>query len=301
MLVYAPGQNALYANLARRLLLACLEAGARAGLVNSKQLHELPAEEIKDSHLVLVSPLDLVRPLTDRAAFFEALSRARKRIVVLAEALETGEFSGQLRLPISVDVLLDVGFVPQKHKLAELGLSHVPYRFLFDGLLRREVGRLASEDPARNAERPIPWAFVGHMTGERVELARWLIEEIDAGGTLFLPKPSRLLRSGAISPRGMDLLLKKTQFYVWSSHHKFAHYESFRFREAILNGAVPLKLDHRFAPRFSSVPGVVSSRRELAALINKKGFKRAYEACRAYYLEHEPLARGLGEVLTNEL
>lgn len=169
--------------------------------------------------------------------------------------------------------------------------------------MKRERERVAAENPTENVRRPIPWTFIGHKTLERVEFARWLAEEVDPKGVIFLPEPGRGIRpgSGAISPLGMDLLLKKSRYYVWMAHHEFAYYESFRFREAVLNGAVPLKLDREFYSEHSTVPGVVFSREELANIMVEGSYEQAYEESRAYYLDHEGLEDQLREVLLNEL
>lgn len=303
IVVYAPSQNAFYANFARRLFLACRETGVRAKLVSSDSVHNLPLREIRGSSAVLVNPWDLVHSLTSEAPFYETVSNFRNRIMILAEAIETRWFSHQFRLPVSIDAFVDVGFIPQKGKMKEYGFSHVPYRFLFNGLLKRERDRVAAENPIENARRPIPWAFIGHKTLERVEFARWLAEEVDPKGAIFLSDQGRGIRpgSGAISPMGMDLILKKSRYYVWMAHHNFAYYESFRFREAVLNGAVPLKLDREFYSEHCTVPGVVYSREELADTMVEGSYEQAYEASRAYYLDRKGFEDELREVLMNEL
>lgn len=251
----------------------------------------------------MVNPWDLVYPLHNKVPFYETMSKFRSRIMVLAEAIETSWFSQQFNLPVSIDTFVDVGFISQKGKMRDHGFSHIPYRFLFNGLLQRERERVATENPTENARRPIPWAFIGHKTLERVEFARWLAEEVDPKGAIFLPDQGQGVRpgSGAISPPGMDLILKKSRYYVWVAHHEFAYYESFRFREAVLNGAVPLKLDREFYAEHSTVPGVVFSREELADIMVEGSYEQAYEESRAYYLDHKGLEDQLREVLLNEL
>jgi len=303
VLVYAPAQNAFYVNFARRLYLACREGGIKAELVNSDSVHRLPPGQVQRSTAVLVNPRDLVSDLPDRAPFYETLPKFRSCIIVLAEAVETNWFAQQFRLPVPISALVDVGFVTQQTKLSDQGYSHIAYRFLFNGLLRRERERVAAINATESAKRPIPWAFIGHKTLERVSLARWLVEEVDAKGAIFLPNQGRGMRpgSGAISPLGMDLLLKKSKYYVWMAHHDFAYYESFRFREAVLNGAVPVKLDSKFQSEHSSIPGIVSSREELASFLAEGNYEQAYEAARAYYLDHKGLEDELREVLLDEI
>jgi hypothetical protein len=302
ILVFAPAQNAFYVNFAMRLYLACREGGIRAELVSSDSVHELPRVKAKRSTAVLVNPQDLVHDLPDSAPFYATMREFRDCIMVLAEAIETNWFSHQLRLPLPISAFVDVGFVPQKSKIKDHEFSRIPYRFLFNGLLNRERERLAAQNVIENAKRPIPWAFIGHKTHERVELARWLVEEVDARGAIFLPNQGRGMRpgSGAISPRGMDLLLAQSSYYVWMAHHEFAYYESFRFREAVLNGAVPVKLDSRFHSEHSSIPGIVSSKEELANFVAEGSYEPAYEAARTYYLDHRGLEDELREVLLNE-
>jgi hypothetical protein len=303
VLVYAPTQNAFYVKFARRMYLACREGGIRAELVSSDSVYRLPPGQVQRSTAVLVNPQDLVYSLPDRAPFYEALPRFRSCIMVLAEAVETNWFAHQFRLPVPISAFVDVGFVPQKVKLNDQGYSQIVYKFLFNGLLRSERERIAAINATESARRPIPWAFIGHKTLERVSLARWLVEEVDAKGAIFLPNQGRGMRpgSGAISPLGMDLLLRKSRYYVWMAHHEFAYYESFRFREAVLNGAVPVKLDSKFQSEHSSIPGIVSSREELASFLAEGNYVQAYEAARAYYLDHKGLEDELREVLLDEI
>ncbi len=302
-LIYAPTQNAFYTSFAKRIFLACREAGIAADLVDSSVMHELPLEKVRDANAFLINPRDLIQDVPDRGAFYKVLSRFRSRVMVLAEAVETKWFSFQFTLPMKLDALIDVGFVSQEGKMKELGYSGMPYRFLFNGLSQRERAKVTAVNPAASASRPIPWAFVGHKTIERVEFARWLAEEVDPRGVVFLPDQGRGVRpgSGAVSPMGMDLLLQQTRNYVWVAHHEFAYYESFRFREAVLNGAVPLKLDRTFYSAHSSVPGVVWSHEDLARLVEEQSYEQAYEKCRAYYLDHKGLEDGLREVLLHEI
>lgn len=303
ILVHATIQNAFYSDLARRLLLACRQIGIATDLISSDAIHKVPSWVAREASLVLVNPYDLVHNLPNREPFYEAISGFRSRIMVLAEAVETSWFSNQLELPVAIDTFVDVGFLPQEDKIKELGLPRLPYRFLFHGLSKRERERVATENPKENAKRPIPWAFVGHKTIERVEFVRWLVEEVEARGVVFLPDKGHGVRpgSGAISPTGMDLLLKKSRTYVWVAHHEFAYYESFRFREAVLNGAVPLKLDRRFSHMHSSVPGVVSNQVELALFFSKERYEQAYEESRAYLLHREGFEEGVRRILLDEL
>jgi hypothetical protein len=302
ILVYAPAQNAFYTNLAKRLFLACREAGARVKLVSSDSMHRLSSEEIRGSSAVLVNPLDLIHDLSDRKEFYRTISKFQERIMILAEAIETRWFSQQFSLPVSINTLVDVGFVSQQSKMKDHGFSHIPYRFLFNGLTKREWERLVTEKP-EESRRPIPWALIGHKTLERVKLARWLAEEVSANGTIFLPDQGRGMRpgSGSISSLGMDLILKRTKYYVWMPHHEFAYYESFRFRDAVLNGAVPIKLDRDFHSEHSCVPGIVSTREELAQFMSEGSYEQTYEASRAYYLDQNALEDEVRGVLLSEL
>jgi hypothetical protein len=302
VLVYAPAQNAFYTNFARRLYLACREAGATVGLVSSDLVQKIPPDTVRSSIAILVNPRDLVHGLSDKRPFYETVDCFRNRMMVLAEAVETRWFSQQFDLPISIDSIVDVGFVSQASKMQQYGFD-VPYRFLFNGLLKREREKLAARAAAQSSERSIPWAFVGHKTYERVEFARFLIETVDAEGAVFLPEQGHGVRpgSGAISPMGMDLLLKKSRYYVWMAHHEFAYYESFRYREAVLNGAVPLKLEPTFYSEHASVPGVVPNKEELATLMKNGSYAQSYKASAAYYLDHRGLEEGLKEVLFSDI
>lgn len=121
VVVYAPAQNAFYTNFARRMYLACQEAGTITELVSSDLVHELPLEKIQRSSAVLVNPRDLVHDLPNKAPFYETMSKFRSRIMILAEAIETRWFSQQLNLPVSISAFVDVGFISQHGNFCLMG------------------------------------------------------------------------------------------------------------------------------------------------------------------------------------
>lgn len=253
----------------------------------------MDADRIASVTVAVVSPWECVRWIASKEKFLSQIALARKRILVLAEAVETGWFTRQFELPVQYDALIDVGFASQKHKLPNFEL---PYRFLFNGPTRQEEQKMARTP---SSERRIPWTFVGHSKEDRVKLAAELVEKIDPGGFLFLPKPGSGVKEGkgAISPSGLASVLSQTRYYVWRSHHEFAYYESFRFIDAILQGAVPCKIDGGNVWKRSGIPGIFPSVEALGDRIKGEGFSSMLESARKFYSSQGRLADRLEEAL----
>ena len=243
--------------------------------------------------LLIVNPWECVHELPRVQTFYKQLAKAGKRLMVLAEAIEVKWFDRQLNLPIEYDAFIDVGFVSQEEKLED---SNLPYIFLFHGLTAREEERV-SQISASN--RPIPWAFIGHRRDDRIRMAAEMAEKIDPAGLVFLPNTGSGVRKGKgmIGPSGMESSLSRTQCYVWRSHHEFRYYESFRFREAILAGAVPCKIDAEIDWSGYEIPGIFHSLEEFADTLNNEGFEKIQASARDFYLSGGRLARHLEGVL----
>jgi hypothetical protein len=299
LIVYSSAGNVYYQVLARRLATAFEELSQEARLCAATELSDMDAGELADTTLMLVNPVDCAYKISDRAKFFSRVSAAQKRIMVLAEAAGTRWLRGQFKLglqfgmPIRYDALFDVGFVSQAHSSDDL---KVPYRFLFNGPTRQEEAIL--KRPTLS-QRPIPWAIVGHKTDGRVGLVEDLMERFDPGGLVFLSRPGSGLRKGegSIGPSGLASALSRTRYYVWISHHEFMYYESFRFVEAILVGAVPCKIDERAEWNQLGIPGIFPSVGAFIDTVHNEGFSSMQAAARTFYLSQGNLAYNLEKVL----
>lgn len=253
----------------------------------------MESERLIEETVLIVNPWECTLQIGDSDEFFSTLSVARKRVTVLAEAVEITWFAKQFELPLQHDMLIDVGFVSQGNKLHDL---QVPYRFLANSATRQEERVL---EQASSCEKTIPWAFIGHNRQTRIELAAQLVDELDPGGFVFLPDRGRGVKEGqgTIGPLGLSALLAKTEYYIWNSLHEFEYYESFRFREAVLAGAVPCKIDDSEVWRDSDVPGIFPSVGDLLDDIHSEGYAYMWRSAREYYLSQGTLADNLEEIL----
>jgi hypothetical protein len=295
LLVYSTNSNVFYERLAQRLLAACKESSLPVESRTATQLRSMTEDQLADTTLILVNPVDCAHKVGNAPRLFSRVSAAKRRLMILAEAVETTWFKNQFQLPIQYDALIDVGFASQHDKLEDFD---IPYRFLFNGATRQEAQTIAQPTPSR---RHIPWTIVGHRTAGRVKLASELIRRVDPGGLVFLPDAGTGVRRGgsSISPLGLASVLSRTRYYVWTSHHEFAYYESFRFIEAILAGAMPCKVDSTVTWEQHGIPGIFESIETLCDFIRSKRFSAVQRSAREYYLSQGRLADHLQAVLEN--
>jgi hypothetical protein len=118
-----------------------------------------------------------------------------------------------------------------------------PYRFVFSGLTpseRRQLEALGEDD----AERTIPWAFVGHATPHRAALVDHLVQAVDPGGFVYIPgaAPYTEKDSPHLNQQQFERVLERTRYQVWCSHHSYFYMEPERFRTSLLTGGVPVKI-----------------------------------------------------------
>ena len=293
LVVYPQAGNVFYEELGRRLVAAFEENSRSAGLCSASAMCGMDDGELRGTSVVMIAPAQCYNGLPDRDGFSSLVSGARKRLAFLAESVETVWFENQFKVPVEFDALIDLGFVSQHEKLDSFG---IPYFFLFNGPTREEkevVERTSSDD------RPIPWATVGHDRGGRVELADDLVRRFDPRGLVFLPPSGVLVRkeNGMIGPEGLHALLRKTRYYVWKSLHEFDYYESFRFREALMAGAMPCKLDDTAVWESAGIPGVFPSVEAFVERANAEGFEALLGSAKDFYFSRGLLADGLEEVL----
>ena len=293
LIIYPQSGNAFYEELGRRLVAACEESSRDAALYPAAAVCEMKESSLDDATVMMIAPAQCYNGLPDRNKFSSLVSRARKRIIFLAESVETVWFENQFKVPVEFDALIDLGFVSQEEKLDGFGL---PYLFLFNSPTREEKEEMMR---AGLYGRTIPWATVGHDRGGRVDLADDLVRKFDPRGFVFLPPSGVLIRkeNGMIGPDGLHALLCKTRYYVWKSLHDFDYYESFRFREALRAGAVPCKLDDRTDWKRTGIPGIFDSVEAFAGAAEAEGFESLLNSAREFYFSHGLLPDRLEEVL----
>lgn len=291
--VYPQAGNAVFHALARRLADAGEEAGRSVVLLPASSVCALGRRDLAGKMVLIVQPGQCSRGLPDRDAFLQRLSEARKRVAVCAEPAGSAFFENQFKVAIDFDAIIDIGFLSQADQLKNFG---VPYLFLFNGPTREDASAI---EETSVSGRPICWSLVGHAREDRVRLAHDLADALDPGGLVFLPPRGVVIQQsrGMIAAEGLNKLLRKTRFYIWASLHEVNYYESFRFREAILAGAVPCKMDPRTGWESADVPGIFPSVDSLRESIENNGYETLCEEAKAFYLSQDLLSDGLREAL----
>jgi hypothetical protein len=243
---------------------------------------ELP-KDLTEVRLVIVNPVECA---LSGDFFVRRASTARARIIALAECAQTHWYRDQFNLGLHFDVILDIGFTPQQNTHP---FRDTEYRFVFNGLSSSDEFLLSGE------ERPLPWALVGHATGERARLAAALIEQVSPAGFVFLPTLASPGAEGMLSSEQLLRVLRSSKLYVWRSHHRYRYYESFRFRDALLAGAIPCKIDpDDTAP---DAPGVFGTVLELGQVSAARGFEALREDALAFYTSQGTFADHLEKAL----
>src|SRR5215211_2962063 len=124
LLVYSTTSNVFYEALAQRLLTACNESSLPVESCAAAQLSSMNVDQLANTTLILVNPVDCAHKVGSARKFFTRLSAAKRRLIVLAEAVETNWFRNQFLLPIQYDALIDVGFVSQEEKLKNFSIPY---------------------------------------------------------------------------------------------------------------------------------------------------------------------------------
>lgn len=293
LIVYPQAGSAFYETLGRRLVTSCKEKFRDVTLRSAAEVCGAEEGGLDDTTVAVIAPAQCRHGLPDRDRFFRLLSGARRRVMVLAESVETEWFENQFKVPLEFDALIDLGFVSQEQKLNGF---ETPYLFLFNAPTHEEKQMI---EGASLTGRKIPWATVGHERRDRVQLAHDLLTKFNPGGFVFLPPAGVVIKkeNGMIGPDGLHALLGKTQYYVWESLHEYNYYESFRFREALLAGAMPCKVDRRADWTNTGIPGIFPSVEAFAESARDEGFEAILGSAKEFYFSHGLLADRVEEVL----
>jgi hypothetical protein len=306
LIVYPASDDALYreygepdllllSTMARRVFAACRERSQEVAIHSSRELLEVPADQLRRVSAVVVDPMECAATSGDEPLFYSKLSSTLKRIVVLAEPAESVRYGQQFCLPVTFDAVFDIGFVSQgkRHPLSE-----VPYHFVFNGPTREERQMVAESPPSR--ERHIPWTAVGSRSSSYLTLVADLVDrKFYPGGFCFLQHSNQEGRKGTglLSPSGLSAVLEKTAYYVWTSDSSFASYESFRFIQAVLAGAVPCKIEAGHSWEKSDIPGIFPSVRSFCAKVQEEGHWSMYCSSRDFFMSKGLLTEHLEKAL----
>ena len=210
--------------------------------------------------------------------------------------VDTPQYRGRLSTGISFDAVFDVGFVSQRDQHSDV--SEVPYHFVFNGLTREEEPW--ATESAHTGERTIPWALVGTRNHRQLELLAELFEHrIDPTGFCFLRVPlrSKAAAEPTLSNSGLSAVLSKARYLLWTSDRSVAYYESFRFIQALLAGAVPCKIVPDHLGEGLDIPGFSPSVLSCQTEMQDKGYGAMYRKASNFCATRGRLAQHLSEAL----
>ena len=175
----------------------------------------------------------------------QVLGRTNHSVQTILECVYTRWFklSWDIAAELKMDTTLDLGLHDQAIALTGDRAAMLPgYHFMVNGLTQREQ-KLARHWQTQMVDRPIPWAFVGHSEPVRARFARYLVENLQPNGLIYLPQLTHITEDGPhLNGDHMQQILEKTQFFIWRTHHDYFYMESERFRNALYAGSVPIKV-----------------------------------------------------------
>lgn len=283
--------NDFYAELAVRLSSATRHAGYAVQVLGSDQARMLTPADLAGRTVLVVNPYECT--LTDQEALVH-LRACSVRLAVVADCADTRWYSRQAHVRPGFDMLVDVGLVDQSDTHDDTGS---PYWLLVNGLLPAE--RRALDDVA-TGPRPLTWTVVGHHTADRARLVNELLHQCGPRGLCFLPT-LRPIRAGesVMSTGDVRAALRRSELYVWRSHHDFSYYESFRLIDAVLSGAAPCKIDPAGAALAAAVPGVYPDVAGLVAAARERAPWELWQLARDHLRSRLGLVQGVGALLAH--
>ena len=195
---------------------------------------------------VLSSITEILFGFGDEAAGLEKIRELRRRCGAMSscgiDCVATPWYHRlhDLTARAGVETIIDLGLHDQSHALVPGHRSM--YRFVFSGLTPSERRLLSGLD--EDAERTIPWAFVGHNTPHRAALVDHLIQTVDPRGFVYMPTLSVYAETGSphLNQEQFETVLRHTRYQVWCSHHPHFYMEPERFRTSLLTGGIPVKV-----------------------------------------------------------
>ena len=241
-LVVIPGTVNYFYNLSgQRIADALRELGF---VVDVSTLGGLPEGEY--AWCVLSNITEILFGHGDEAAGLEKIRELRRRCGSMSgsgiDCVTTPWYHRlhELSARAGIETIIDLGLHDQGDALATGHRSM--YRFLFSGLTPTEMRLLRALD--EDAERAIPWAFVGHNTPHRAALVDHLIQTVDPRGFVYMPTLSVYAETGSphLNQEQFETVLRHTRYQIWCSHHSHFYMEPERFRTSLLTGGIPVKV-----------------------------------------------------------
>lgn len=260
-IIYSHTNNWYHADFARRLH-ADLPEPLRATTRLLNVVEWLDSEP--SDHVVVVNWEEAVREprLGPRVAELCARVAHTRRTLLSAECVGTTWFELHFAEGIAWTDFIEVGWFG--YPLPEPYCA-LPYHVLGTVATRaeqeqfRRLSVALEQLPAQGDHRPLPWAFVGMRTPERIAFARELVRW-QPNGLLLLAEPGPARPgSGRLTGDGLERLLHQARLYIWRTQHSVPYFETFRVHDALRCGALPVKIDPSHADSFATVPCVFPS------------------------------------------
>ncbi len=196
VVIIAGNVNYFYDRIGQRVAEALRNLGVDACAVT---IRDLPPRRFDCCFLIGLA--EIVAGHGDEADALKRLAAIRSECRFLAawnlDSMATRWFLATCELlrRIEFDILVDSNIHRQDHLVPrEL---QARYRFVHYGLTRPERQQLDRYFNLQDAaQRPIPWATVGHVTDARIALAHRLVAEVNPSGFVYLPPLSPITRDG---------------------------------------------------------------------------------------------------------
>jgi hypothetical protein len=254
---------------------------------------------------VLSSIMEMLNAYGDQAGGLDRIRAIGRRCRVLASlTLECISMHWHHRLhefsvAAGADLILDLGVYDQSEFRAPD--DPLEYRFVFSGLTPSERRRLDAQDDI-DANRTIPWAFVGQATAERAALVDHLIQTVDPRGFVYMAGTMPYAEKGSphLNQEQFEKVLERTRYQIWCSHHSYFYMETERFRASLLTGSVPIKIvDSRDSvPLSAPFRYLVWEPGELKGRVTDDRFGPLRQRFRQDWLGFPTLSAALAPVLT---
>ncbi|MGQ9897971.1 MAG: hypothetical protein ACUVR8_10515 [Acidobacteriota bacterium] len=302
-IIYSHTNNWYHADFARRLYADLPEMlRAKTRLLNVVEWLDSDLPE----HVVVVNWEEVVREphLGARVAELRArVAHTPRRTLLSAECVGTTWFELQFAERIDWTGFIDVGWfgypLPEPH-------STLPYHVLGTVATRAEQAHFqrlyATLDqlPAHGQHRPLPWAFVGMRTPERIAFTQELVHW-QPNGFLLLAEPGPVRSGGGrLTGDGLERVLLQTRLYIWCAQHPFPYFETFRVHDALRCGALPIKIDPTHAANFATVPCVFPSLNAVEEALATVGWTRLLAAMYAAALSRPTLGDAFAAIVAGQ-
>ncbi|MFN0112769.1 MAG: hypothetical protein ACKVZH_28250 [Blastocatellia bacterium] len=298
-LIVVPGSvNYFYNQAGRRVAEALQTLGWRTHLTT---LDALPEGQFDWAFLVNVYEVRHSCPREAPRQFQRVRRQCRRVSQALLECVTTNWFAEAFEVgrQAGAEFLLDFGLQDQSEQAEQASkAARQSYRFVFNGLTVSERQTLQSLN--EQEARPIPWAFVGHQTPDRVELVYRLVKEFDPAGFFYLPPLSPVTEDGPhLNEQQFLRVLAKARYQVWSSHHRGVYLEGERFRASLLTGSIPLKvmLNNTALPQNTLFPYLLVEQATFTSQLRSFEFQQTRQQFVADFQRLPALAESLSEVL----